>query len=259
MRQSRPGYEAFVTGASALLTAYPNRESPFSLTVGPGYELANITDFEIDVSDSRRGPRQSVIVNWFSVGRYINVDNVLNPTRGVRVELHNELGGYPIGSELDYQSWELDLRLYYPMGPFVWAARAAATTLDPIGAGIGDVPLTRRLYAGGPSTVRGFGFQKLGPTDSGNDPIGGLSRMLLGLELRLPEIWRQFGLVGFIDAGEVREGTWSWRPLDLRASAGPGLRIATPVGPLRFDFGFLLNPPKGADPWRFHISIGQAF
>jgi outer membrane protein insertion porin family/translocation and assembly module TamA len=258
LRQARPGYEAFVTGASGLLTFYPDREGPWSLTVGPGYEYAHITDFSVNVGPPRQGPRQSVIVNWFTIGRYQNVDDLLDPRRGFRATLANELGGFPIGSELDFQRWELDLRAYWPTGPVVWAARAAATTLDPLEGGLAAVPLTRRLYSGGTNSIRGFGFQKLGPTDSANDPLGGLSRLETGVELRLP-VWRRFGLVGFVDAGDVRTGTWSWRPQDLRASAGPGLRIATPIGPLRFDFGFLLNKPKGADPWRFHLSVGQAF
>jgi outer membrane protein insertion porin family/translocation and assembly module TamA len=258
LRQSRPGYEAFVTGASGFLTFYPDREGPWSVSVGPGYELAHVLDFEIDVPESLRGPRQSVIVNWFTVARYQEVDDLINPRRGLRVELTNEFGGYPIGSDLDYQLWKLSVRGYLPTGPLVWAARASATTLDPIGQGFSFVPVTRRLYAGGTNSVRGFGYEKLGPTDSGNDPIGGLSRMELGVELRVP-IWKRIGVVGFVDAGDVREGTWSWKPKDLRYSAGPGLRIKTPVGPLRFDVGFLLNAPPEVDPWRFHLSVGQAF
>ena len=258
LRQNRPGYEAFVTGASGLLTFYPDREGPWSLTLGPGYEYARITHFAIDVGKPLRGPRDSVIVNWFSIARFEKVDDVIDPRSGLRAELGNELGGYPIGSELDYQRWNLSLQLYHPTGPFVWAASVKATTLDPLAGVLSDVPLTRRLYSGGTTSVRGYGFQKLGPTDSGNDPIGGLSRMELGVELRLP-IWRSLGLVGFVDAGDVRSDSWSWRPGDLRASAGPGLRFHTPVGPLRFDVGFPLNPPDSTDKWRIHLSVGHAF
>jgi len=248
-----------VTGASGLLTLYPDRDtSPWSLAIGPGAELAQVTDFAIDVGEGLRGPRQSVVVNWFTILRYQRVDRIVDPRSGLRIELGNELGGQPIGSDLDYQQWHLDARAYRPMGPFVWAARVAATTLDPIGAGLSSVPVTRRLYSGGTNSIRGFGFQNLGPTDPGNDPIGGLSRIELGLELRVP-VWKRIGLVGFVDAGDVRLDPWSWRPKDLRASAGPGLRIDTPIGPLRFDMGFLLNPPPETDPWRIHLSVGQAF
>lgn len=258
LRQDRPGYEAFVTGATTLLTIRPERESPWSLVVGPGVELARITDFKLDVGNQLRGPRESIIVNWFTIARYENVDRILDPRSGFRVELGNELGGFPIGSDLDYHRWHLDVRAYRPMGPVVWAARASATTLDPIGAGLADVPLTRRLYSGGNNSIRGFDFQKLGPTDAANDPIGGASRMELGVELRVP-VWRWIGLVGFVDAGDVRLDPWSFRPADLRVSAGPGLRIDTPVGPLRFDMGFPLNPPDGVDPFRFHFSVGHVF
>lgn len=258
LRQSRPGYDAFVTGATGLLTLRAERDSPWSLVVGPGYELADITDFNLDVGRSLRGPRQSVIVNAFTLVRYERVDRAIDPRRGIRFELGNELGGHPIGSDLDYHRWNLDLRGYQPIGPVVAAARFSATTLDPIGAGLSDVPLTRRLYAGGANSIRGFAFQKLGPTDAGNEPIGGLSRMEMGVEVRVP-VWKRFGLVGFVDAGDVQLDAWTWRFDDLRVSAGPGLRIDTPVGPLRLDAGFLLNRPSFGDPWRIHLSVGQAF
>lgn len=258
LRQARPGYDAFVTGATGLLTLRAERDSPWSLVVGPGYELADITDFNLDVGRSLRGPRNSVVVNTFTLLRYDRVDRPIDPRRGLRVELGNELGGHPIGSDLDYHRWNLDLRGYQPIGPVVVATRFSATTLDPIGAGLSDVPLTRRLYAGGTNSIRGFDFQKLGPTDAGNEPIGGLSRMEMGMELRVP-VWKRVGLVGFVDAGDVQLDPWTWRFDDLRVSAGPGLRIDTPVGPLRLDAGFLLNRPDFGDPWRIHLSVGQAF
>lgn len=258
LRQSRPGYDAFVTGATGLLTLRSERDSPWSLVVGPGYELADITDFNLDVGRQLRGPRNSVVVNTFTLLRYDRVDRPIDPRRGLRFELGNELGGHPIGSDLDYHRWNLDLRGYQPVGPVVVATRFSATTLDPIGAGLADVPLTRRLYSGGTNSIRGFDFQKLGPTDAGNEPIGGLSRMEMGIELRVP-VWKRIGLVGFVDAGDVQLEPWTWRFDELRASAGPGLRIDTPVGPLRLDVGFLLNRPSFGDPWRIHLSVGQAF
>jgi outer membrane protein insertion porin family/translocation and assembly module TamA len=258
LRQTRPGYEAFVTGASAIATFVPDRYGPWSFSVGPGYELSEIRDFSVEVGESLRGPRDATIVNTFGAIRYERVDDRLDPRDGFRAELANELGSRGFGSDLDYHLWSLDLRGYLGVGPLVLATRAAATTLDPISGGRADVPLTRRLYSGGTNSVRGFGFQKLGPEDASNDPVGGLSRLEVGTELRW-RFWRRFSLVGFVDAGDVRSGTWKFRPGELRASAGPGLRFDTPVGPLRLDMGFLLNPPRDTDPWRIHLSVGHAF
>ncbi|MCA9505734.1 MAG: BamA/TamA family outer membrane protein [Spirochaetaceae bacterium] len=258
LRQQRPGYEAFVTGASALVTWYPDREGPFSLAIGPGYELTEMIRFAVDIGRPLRGPADSVIVPVFAVARYEDVDDRLDPRRGFRISLESEAGTRSLGSDLDHLGLTLDLRGYLPTGPIVWAARAAASILDPFGGGLSELPLTRRLYSGGTNSVRGFGFQKLGPQDSGNDPIGGLSRIETGIEARL-HVWKAIGIVGFIDAGDVREDSWHFRPTELRASAGPGLRVATPVGPLRLDFGFLLNRPGNTDPWRFHLSVGHAF
>lgn len=258
LRQSRPGYEAFVTGATGFATRQTQRDGSLRVLFGMGYELSEILSFEIAADPALRGPTDSVIVNLYGGLRFDRVDDRLDPRRGVRASLEAELGGYPIGSDLDYHRWELDLRGYHSIGIVTLAARAAATTLDPIDGSRADVPLTRRLYSGGTQSIRGFGFQKLGPEDGSNDPIGGLSRLELSSELRF-RVYGPLALVAFVDAGDVRSRPFVFRPTELRASAGPGLRYDTPVGPLRLDAGFLLNPPPDTDPWRIHLSVGHAF
>ena len=73
--------------------------------------------------------------------------------------------------------------------------------------------------------------------------------------------------MGFVDAGNVWEGARDYDLRDLRVAVGPGLRYLTPIGPIRFDVGFQLNPIDGLlvngeiqkRPLRLHFSIGQAF
>ena len=75
------------------------------------------------------------------------------------------------------------------------------------------------------------------------------------------------GAVLFLDAGNVWEKDFNFDLADLRYAIGPGLRYQTPVGPIRFDIGYQLNPIPGltvngnpqARRWRLHFSIGQAF
>ncbi len=75
------------------------------------------------------------------------------------------------------------------------------------------------------------------------------------------------GAVLFLDGGNVWAGDWEFKFNDLRYAVGPGLRYQTPVGPIRFDIGYQLNPIPGllvnGEPqprqWRMHFSIGQAF
>ncbi len=258
LRQSRPGYEAFVTGASGLVTLYPDREGPLSLTLGLGYEFADILSFETEADTALRGPEDSVLVNTYTILRYDDTDDAVDPGRGFRAALSVELGGTPIGSDLDFHAWDLDLRTYRRFGRFTFAARAAAATFDPIDGTRADVPLTRRLYSGGTESIRGFGFQRLGPEDASNDPVGGLSRLETSVEVRI-RTWRELSLVGFVDAGDVRSRPFDFRPSQLRAAAGPGIRYDTPVGPIRLDAGFLLNAPPDVDPWRIHLSVGHAF
>ena len=114
--------------------------------------------------------------------------------------------------------------------------------------------------------MRGFVLDQLGTADTLNDqgfPTGGNGVIVVNLEVRAP-YWKGLGAVGFVDAGNVfrRASDVSFR--DIRPAAGFGLRYRSPIGPLRFDLGFNLDPQllrSGSRERRsvFHISLGQAF
>ena len=102
-------------------------------------------------------------------------------------------------------------------------------------------------------------------TEQGS-PVGGYTQLETSAELRVP-VWGSLSAVAFADAGNVWGNAWDFNLNDLRYDIGPGLRYNTPVGPIRVDLGYQLNPIPGllvngkeqTRRVRFHFSIGQAF
>ena len=99
-----------------------------------------------------------------------------------------------------------------------------------------------------------------------SEPIGGQTVLNFSTEIRVP-ITGKFSGVLFLDGGNVWANPWAFKVADMRYDVGPGLRYVTPIGPLRLDFGYQLNPIPGlvldGEPekrhFRLHFSIGQAF
>jgi outer membrane protein insertion porin family/translocation and assembly module TamA len=128
------------------------------------------------------------------------------------------------------------------------------------------VPFYKRYFLGGASSIRGWGRYEVSPLSGFGFPIGGFSTLEGSSEIRFP-VWGNLGGIAFIDYGNVWSGAWEFDVKDLRYAAGPGLRYVTPIGPIRVDVGFQLNPidgllVNGAEqkrPLRIHFSIGQAF
>ena len=97
-------------------------------------------------------------------------------------------------------------------------------------------------------------------------PIGGRTLFETSSEVRV-RLTEKISGVAFIDTGNVWSEEWHVRFGELRYAVGPGLRYATPIGPIRVDVGVQLNPIPGlfinGEPekrrWRVHFSIGQAF
>jgi outer membrane translocation and assembly module TamA len=131
---------------------------------------------------------------------------------------------------------------------------------------VADLPASERFFAGGSTTVRGFQIDKLGASNTITEagfPRGGDAMLILNVELRAT-VWRDLGLVGFLDGGNVFARVADFDLAELRASPGFGLRYRSPIGPIRVDLGFKLRP-RELSPGNFesrtafHISVGHAF
>jgi outer membrane protein assembly factor BamA len=154
---------------------------------------------------------------------------------------------------------------------FVTAFRVGVA---PTFAGTEVVPISERYFAGGDSTNRGFARNRLGPTLADVDPekydipdeadltqpVGGEAQLLLNQEFRFPVV-RRLRLKGvvFYDAGNVYLELTDFNPLDLRHTLGAGLRLETPVGPLRAEYGWKMDREPGESAGRFHFAIGTIY
>ncbi len=127
------------------------------------------------------------------------------------------------------------------------------------GSNTRSIPATKRLYAGGGGSVRGYEFQKVGPLDGENDPLGGRSLAEIGAELRF-RATDDFGIVPFVDGGIVNDDPIPDFSTDIQWAAGLGFRYYSPVGPLRADIAIPLNGREGIDDdFQIYLSLGQSF
>jgi translocation and assembly module TamA len=188
---------------------------------------------------------------------YDGSDSLLDPRRGFRVSgrLSPEAQKRSGGGFDSYGRLLLETSAYVPVSDsLVMAGRARVGSI--IGAGRADIAPSRRYYAGGGGSVRGFGFQELGPKDIDDNPIGGRSLTEFAIEARYR--FGNFGIVPFFDAGRV--GTGSTPSLSsMRYGAGIGGRYYTNFGPMRIDVATPINRQPGESKIALYISIGQAF
>lgn len=122
-----------------------------------------------------------------------------------------------------------------------------------------EVPISERFFAGGSTTLRGFGLDLAGPLDlDSNKPLGGNALILANAELRVP-VTGNFAVAPFYDTGNVFARIRDIRVSSFSNTLGFGLRYKTPFGPLRVDFGFNLSPPAGLPTRQIFFTIGNPF
>jgi outer membrane protein insertion porin family len=194
-------------------------------------------------------------------------NNLLNARRGYSLTGHVEQAGKFMWGTYQYLATTAEARHYLPLGDrLVWANRLSLGAIRPTGGEDSNVPFHKRYFLGGASSIRGWGRYEVSPLSGFGFPIGGLSMLQGTTEIRLP-IAGNLGAVGFVDFGNVWEESWNFDLGTLRYAIGPGLRYLTPVGPIRVDVGYQLNPIDNllvnGEPqkrqFRLHFSIGQAF
>jgi outer membrane protein assembly complex protein YaeT len=162
-----------------------------------------------------------------------------------------------LGSDLRFLKLYGQFFYFRPLtGNVIWASTYRAG----IGSGFGQYLLpTDRFRAGGPSSVRGFPVNELGPPDPiTGTVIGGEGVIVMNQELRFPLFWR-FGGIAFYDAGNVFLQAGDFNPIDLRHTTGLGLSMELPVGLITVDWAHLLNPPPNLPRSRWHFTFGYSF
>ena len=183
-------------------------------------------------------------------------DNALDPHRGWRIEARAEPTLIVGDLTLAYFRAQIQGAYYVPIGNgTVIATRARLGSI--LGGRLPDVPASRRLFAGGGGSVRGYSYQGVGPRLANNTPAGGLSLVEVSLEGRR-RIVGPWGAALFVDAGSV---STSQIPDfgELSASVGAGLRYDLGFGPIRLDIALPINRREGDAQFQVYISIGQAF
>ena len=183
----------------------------------------------------------------------------LDPKRGYRIEGRVEPTALAGDTSLAFLRTVAQSSAYLPFGEEANTVLAGRLRLGVIvGGEIPDVPASRRFYAGGGGSVRGYEYQAVGPRAPNGKPLGGLSLFETSLELRRSKIWRGLGAVVFVDAGSVGlEQTPSTS--ELEASIGVGARYDLGFGPIRADIAVPLNKREGEAAFQIYLSIGQAF
>jgi outer membrane protein assembly factor BamA len=235
-------------------------DHPKSLRGGLRYRIEEFRRHDIDPDLLAEGtaPRDDTVGSVMPFLALELRDNPTDPHGGSYHFASFEVGNSHLGGSVNFVKFVLENSVYIGLpGTTVLALSGRLGLATPYGD-TDDLVIEDRFKAGGSTTIRGYRDERVGPVDSFNNPEGGDLRVLFNVEYRFP-IWRFLGGVTFFDAGmvtpRVRDFAWS----EFFPGAGAGLRLTTPIGPVRFDVGYALRQLRNEDRLQFYVSVGQAF
>jgi outer membrane protein insertion porin family len=204
---------------------------------------------------SQLGPRQSgqdtTRLATTAAVTYDMRDNYGNPTRGYYINGTTTFTNQFIQQSGNYFTTRATLGDWYsPFRKLTVANALRVAKIFPV-PGNTSIPSDDRLYLGGDDTVRGYDQDSLLPS-------GGLFSMVYNLELQF-NVFKNFQVVGFLDSGIVIDNMSQFNLHNFREGIGPGVRYLTPVGPIRLEYGFKINPRAGESIGRLTASFGYFF
>jgi len=201
-----------------------------------------------------------------SIGADVDLDtrnDLFNPTSGSYNHVGVEVAGVFGGESNRFVKAVFDSRWYFSYKlRYFWSTALRTGWARPYGGS--EVPVQRKFYGGGSSTVRGFDVNRLAVLQNG-DPLKGNFYIFANVaDIRFPLFWWFNGAV-FLDAGNVWPNIGEIQSAkqfaqDMRFSAGPGLRVDTPIRLVaRLDLGFKLDRRPGESAMVWHFDLGQPF
>jgi outer membrane protein insertion porin family/translocation and assembly module TamA len=273
-----PAYSTVASGGKLTVTHRADPQTSWSLSVIDQQETSTIASDARDNLSLRNDLialgldperlEQSGTLSALGVDfQRTTADSALNAHKGYQLAIHGEDAGKLLPGTFHYYGVSADVRHYLPFGPrLVLADRLQVGNIAATGNDQTNVPFSKKYFLGGAATIRGWGRYEVSPLGTSGLPIGGDSLFAFSSELRAI-LHGSLGAVLFLDTGNVWADSWGFKLNDLRYAVGSGLRYQTPVGPIRLDVGYQLNPIHGllvdGEPqrrrYRVHFSIGQAF
>ena len=215
---------------------------------------------EFSTIDETEGKVDAYLAGTPASATYDHTDRTLDPTTGQRLEIEAvPFVGKLADAQVRFGTIAARGSIYRPVDAaarYIVAARARVATV--VSKDLESIPATRRLYAGGGGSVRGYAKSSIGPLDPDGTPSGGRSVLEAEAELRM-RVGEDFGLVPFLAAGLVSAKTVPDGSEDVQAAAGVGVRYFSRAGPIRVDLAVPLNARPLDDAFAVYVSIGQAF
>lgn len=171
---------------------------------------------------------------------YDSRDNIYEPTRGRRISYTAQWAGHGLGGDFDFYKFTAETRMYKKVGAKnVLAFRARAGFIQ------GDAPYSQLFTLGGADSLRGYE----------DDQFRGKKMYNATLEFRFPLVKKVTGVL-FADIGDAWDApnvTWYDSKKSFNYGIGAGVRVTTPIGPVKLDYGV------GKDENKFHFSFGTQF
>lgn len=222
-------------------------------------DISNVDDAA--ASDLKSEAGKNIISSAELSATWDTTDNIFNPMRGLVLSSSYELAGTFLGGDKNYNKvFGLASQYFSLPARSVLQLQARAGIVKAFGDS-DKVPIYERFYAGGANTIRGYEERSVGPVDlPTSDPIGGEALLVMNMEYTIPIIDFIKGAV-FMDTGNVWSKVSEFGTGGLKTGVGFGVRVKTPVGPLKLDYGIPLNKQPGKEnrEGRFHFSMSHGF
>ncbi len=249
----KPGYDLTHYGSKIVFgRSYDTNK----ITIEYRLERSKLRDIKTDdIPEEVDTDTHSIKLSFIHDSR----DNLFNTTRGFYFELSNEAGIFYAGNDDNYYRCTGKWKYFAPVGSSVVIGTSLEAGIMTVDGNFRDIPLHERFYTGGSNSIRGFGYEKVGPLDSGRVPTGGKIKLVWNVFEFRKTIYKMIGGAVFTDAGMVWTNPKDVRLSDIRVAPGLGLRVNTPIGLGRLDYGFNIDRESYESPGKWHFSLGQMF
>lgn len=221
-------------------------------------EEVRVSNIGRDVSSDIRDEEGTSRLSTLMLGlRNDTRDSIYLPSRGHLLGSSVEYAGTFLGGNKEYFKIQGEGTKYVSyFKNFILELHLAVGFIEELGS-TSKVPVYERFYLGGPDTVRGYTWRHVSPKDNAGNPVGGKAMAAANVEYSFPLVTNLRGAV-FYDSGNAWE-SFNEFGSSFKSSVGAGVRVRTPLGPIKVDYGYGLDYDKGEKKGKLHFSMSREF